>query len=255
MPTDYNHDAAIAYAKHRGADPAVLAALIAVTEPGSMVLEVGCGTATYLSAVARETGCACWGVEQAEEMRVAAADGAFTILAGDAEHLQFANETFDLVYSVDVIHHLGDPADYFREVARVLRPGGRVCTVTDSEDDIRGRRPLSEYFPDTIAVDLARYPSTAALNAAVEAAELVRDGMMSIKAPHLVRDIAPYRDRAYSCLHLIGEDAYREGVQRMEEDLERGPIEGVRPYRLYWASKPEAPPAEAPEASTTIPGR
>lgn len=239
MASDYNHAAAIAYAKHRNPDPAVLAALIAVTEPGSMVLEVGCGTANYLSAVARETGCACWGVEQSEEMRAHAADGAFTVLAGDAEHLQFANDTFDLVYSVDVIHHLGGPLDYFREVARVLRAGGRVCTVTDSEEDIRGRRPLSEYFPDTIAVDLARYPTTAELNEAVEAAGLTRDGMLSIKAPHLVRDIAPYRDRAYSCLHLISEQAHRDGVRRMEEDLALGPIEGVRPYTLYWASKPE----------------
>jgi SAM-dependent methyltransferase len=247
---DIDHDeAARAYTQHRGPDPAVLAALIAVTKPGSMVLEVGCATANYLSAVARETGCACWGVEQSEQMRTHAANGSFTILAGDAEHLQFANDTFDLVYSVDVIHHLGNRDEYFREVARVLRPGGRVCTVTDSEDDIRGRRPLSVYFPETVAIDVARYPSTRELDAAITAAGLTRDGLLSIAAPHLVRDIAPYRDRAYSCLHLIGEEAHREGLRRMEEDLALGPIEGVRPYTLYWASKPDV---AAKDAQTTV---
>jgi len=233
---DYEQ-AAIAYAKHRGPDPAVLAALIAVTQPGSSVLEVGCGTANYLSAVARETGCACWGTEPSETMRAHAVDRSVTVLKGGAERIAFPSETFDLVYSVDVIHHVSDRARYFAEVARVLRPGGRVCTVTDSEDDIRRRRPLATYFPDTVAVDLARYPSTAELDVAVGEANLMRDGSLSIQAPHLVRDIAPYRDRAYSCLHLISDEAHRAGVRRLEHDLALGPVEGLRPYTLYWASK------------------
>ena len=214
-------------------DPAVLAALIAVTKPGSAVLEVGCGTANYLSAVARETGCACWGTERSETMRAHTVDGGVTVIKGDADRIAFPSETFDLVYSVDVIHHVGDRTRYFREVARVLRPGGRVCTVTDSEDDIRRRRPLATYFPDTVAVDLARYPGTAELERAVDEAGLTRDGSLSIQAPHLVRDIAPYRDRAYSCLHLISEEAHREGVRRLEHDLALGPVEGLRPYTLY----------------------
>ena len=236
MDLDYEQ-AAIAYTKHRGPDPAVLRALIAVTKPGSSVLEVGCGTANYLSAVARETGCACWGTEPSETMRAHTVGGSVTVLKGGAERIAFPRASFDLVYSVDVIHHVNDRTRYFQEVARILRPGGRVCTVTDSEDDIRRRRPLAIYFPDTVAVDLARYPSMAELDIAVREAGLTRDGSLSIQAPHLVTDIAPYRDRAYSCLHLISDEAHREGVRRLEEDLALGPVEGLRPYTLYWASK------------------
>jgi hypothetical protein len=39
-----------------------------------------------------------------------------------------------------------------------LKPGGGVCTVTDSDEIIRNRIPLSVYFPETIEIELDRYP-------------------------------------------------------------------------------------------------
>lgn len=42
----------------------------------------------------------------------------------DAEQLDFADGTFDAVYSFGVLHHIPSPDRAFREIARVLRPGG-----------------------------------------------------------------------------------------------------------------------------------
>src|SRR3712207_7697189 len=42
--------------------------------------------------------------------------------SGRAEGLPVPDASFDLVYSVDVIHHVGDRPAAFREAARVLRP-------------------------------------------------------------------------------------------------------------------------------------
>jgi len=42
----------------------------------------------------------------------------------DAEQLHFTDDAFDLVYSWGVLHHSPDTPRAFREVRRVLRPGG-----------------------------------------------------------------------------------------------------------------------------------
>lgn len=52
-----------------------------------------------------------------------------TIQVGDAEHLPFADASFDLVYSWGVIHHSPDTPAAAREILRVLRPGGRFAVM------------------------------------------------------------------------------------------------------------------------------
>lgn len=42
----------------------------------------------------------------------------------DAEHLDFQDDAFDVVYSFGVLHHTASAERAFREVRRVLRPGG-----------------------------------------------------------------------------------------------------------------------------------
>lgn len=51
-------------------------------------------------------------------------------VAGDASALPFADASFDLVTANMVVEHLADPTVQFREVARVLRPGGRFLFHT-----------------------------------------------------------------------------------------------------------------------------
>ena len=48
------------------------------------------------------------------------------LLVTDAEHLPFRDASFDLVYSWGVVHHSPDTPAAVREIARVLRPGGRA---------------------------------------------------------------------------------------------------------------------------------
>jgi len=147
------------YAKYRGVVPVLLQRLISGSGSTSTshVLEIGCGTGNYLHAVTMTTGCRSAGVDPSDDMLEVARTRGLHVSPGHGEALPFADATFDFVYSVDVIHHVANREGCYREAARVLRPGGRLCTATDSEWTIRHRGVLSKYFPDTITVDLQRY--------------------------------------------------------------------------------------------------
>ena len=50
----------------------------------------------------------------------------YALQTADAESLPFEDDSFDLVYSWGVLHHTPDTTRAFREVFRVLKPGGVV---------------------------------------------------------------------------------------------------------------------------------
>lgn len=50
-------------------------------------------------------------------------------VCGDAHGLPFADETFDNVVGIDVLHHFARPVDVLAEAARLLKPGGRLVLV------------------------------------------------------------------------------------------------------------------------------
>jgi SAM-dependent methyltransferase len=158
---------------------------------------------------------------------------------GCAENLDFGDASFDLVFSVDVIHHLTDPARYFSEAFRVLVPGGRVCTVTDSEWVIRNRCPLAVYFPETVAPELERYPPIPTLRGLMQDAGFTGLAEELEEFPYLLYDAGPLRARVYSALQLITDRAWQRGLDRLERDLAQGPVRCVARYTLLWGHKNE----------------
>jgi hypothetical protein len=50
-------------------------------------------------------------------------------------------------------------------------------------------------------------------------------------------DIEAYRDKAYSPLHPISEDAFRQGIAHMERALATGAILCVASYLLLWGNR------------------
>ncbi len=236
---DYDHIAQ-AYAQHRGIHPGVLAALCAAATPASRVLEVGCGTGNYIAALQAEVGCPCWGVDPSAEMlsQARARGSAVHFVQGRGEQLDLDTGSFDLLFSVDVIHHVADHGAYHREAYRVLAPGGQACTVTDSEWIIRHRQPLSTYFPETVPHELARYPRIDVLRTRMAAAGFDRLDERTVEHTYLLHDAEPYRARTFSALHLISEEAFQRGLARMERDLARGPIVCTPRYALLWGMKP-----------------
>jgi len=237
---DYNR-LAENYSKYRQVHPAVFESLAdhAAVGPESRVLEVGCGTGNYIIALQRQTGCRAWGIDPSDKMLEVARSRSKDVrfLSGRAEDIGLEGVEFDLVFTVDVIHHVIGRREYFRNVLEQLSDGGRICTVTDDREIILGRKPLTSYFPETVPFELERYPKDG------EVQGIMRDvGFREITEKRVffekdVTDISLWKNKASSTLNLIPEEAFQRGIARMEEDLEKRPIKWVSPYLLIWGKK------------------
>ncbi len=51
---------------------------------------------------------------------------------GDAQSLEFPDQSFDWVISCECMEHVPDPAKMAAEIFRVLKPGGRFCLTTEN---------------------------------------------------------------------------------------------------------------------------
>ncbi len=102
---------------------------------GHDVLELGCGLGDLLADMT-EAGYACLAVEQSPQMVAATRETLRRrklgekawVIQGSAQHLPFSNASFDTVVSTFPSEYIYDP-DTVAEVARVLRPGGRLIVV------------------------------------------------------------------------------------------------------------------------------
>lgn len=237
---DYN-ELASSYAKHRQVHPEVLKTLLSVSgiNHSSRVLEVGCGTGNYINALEQAVGSACWALEPSAQMLAKARQpsSAISFQLGSAEQLPYPAHFFDLLFSIDVIHHLANHASYFEEAYRVLRAGGLVCIVTDSAEIIRQREPLATYFPETIEVDLKRYSPISKLKALMSEVGFQEIHEIEVEFAYRLPNIQIYRDKAFSCLHLISEQAFEEGMAQLEQDLLTAPIRSVSRYLLLWGTR------------------
>ena len=206
-----------------------------ISSSESRVLEVGCGTGLYLRALVEATGCKGWGIDPAREMiRYAVASDDMHFINAMAEELPFETNFFDLVFSVNVIHHVRNTRDYFLEALRVLKTDGLICTATDSEKMIKNRKPLAQYWPGTIDAELGRYPSIESLRQ-----QMTDTGFVDLEehATHWtfeVSDATPYREKVFSCLHLISEEEFVEGLQHLEKALKAGPVIGLSEHICLW---------------------
>jgi ubiquinone/menaquinone biosynthesis C-methylase UbiE len=111
--------------------------------PGSALLDVACGRGAVLRAAAGVAG-SLTGIDVSPrmieltgaELRSAGLDG-LDLRVMDAEHLDFPDDSFDVLTAAFVLFFLPDPERAAAEFHRVLRPGGRVAVSTWAEEDER----------------------------------------------------------------------------------------------------------------------
>jgi SAM-dependent methyltransferase len=130
---------------------------------GIHALELGCGAAQFGIRVARR-GASVVGIDfsakqlEAARPHIVETGVRFPLVRGDAEELPFADQSFDLVFSDHGAIGFTDPSITVPEVARVLRPGGRLVCSTATPfiwvtwpmvDGPPGRELVRSYYDST----------------------------------------------------------------------------------------------------------
>jgi ubiquinone/menaquinone biosynthesis C-methylase UbiE len=164
---DYDERQHLVYARARVLSAATLASWMRVFAGHApagrplRVLDLGSGTGRFTPALAGTFGGPVFGVEPSDRMRAVAEESAghpaVSYLAGSAEAIPLPGASCDLVLVYLVLHHVADHAAAAAEIARVLRPGGRVL-IRSAFADRMPDLPWYRYFPGARVVDEQVFP-------------------------------------------------------------------------------------------------
>jgi SAM-dependent methyltransferase/uncharacterized protein YbaR (Trm112 family) len=92
---------------------------------GLRVLDAGCGMGRWLH-FARRAGADVVGMDVSPAIDVAAQREGADFVQSDLRYPPFPPASFDMVYSLGVVHHLEDPMEGLRALAGLVRPGGEL---------------------------------------------------------------------------------------------------------------------------------
>jgi SAM-dependent methyltransferase len=201
---------------------------------GARLLDIGCGLGGKTVWYAEAGADAVFGVDVerrharaslrfARERGVA---GRVRILVGDALRLPFPPAAFSVVTANDALEHFADPAGALRELARVLRPGGRLYLYFTPY-----RSPLGSHLYDHIRIPwcqllLPRRLLYALLAREVRDAERARGGAdAERRAEEISREIVRYFE---SCVNGITIRRFQE-ILAGESALRRRDVHYVVP--------------------------
>jgi SAM-dependent methyltransferase len=138
-----------------------------------------------------------------------------------SDHLPLANDQFDTAVASWVLEHLPDPAADFREIGRVLRPGGRFLFITPNKRHplIGLNRGLAKFrfaqerlvsgFYGRAAADT--FPAYYRANTAVDLQRLTAQAGLTLTSLHIVADPT----------YLLFHPALFRPLRRWEEWLEK----------------------------------
>ena len=118
---------------------------------GKRVLDAGCGIGRH-AYYAAQYGAQVWAVDISDAVEVAARNTAGTgahVIQADLNHLPFREESFDLVYSMGVLHHLPEPETAFRYLLRFVKPGGEFRMFLYWAPE---RQPLKQFLLKAVSI-------------------------------------------------------------------------------------------------------
>jgi ArsR family transcriptional regulator len=150
-------------------DRATVQALLALLPETWTVADIGCGTGNAAEVLAPLVSRVV-AIDQSEAMLAAAKKRLKGIenvefIRGDVEKLPLKDASVNAAVCVLVLHHIADPANACREMARVLKPGG-VCLIVDmvEHDRVQYKHAMGHRWLGFSIPELVRLLGTAGLS-------------------------------------------------------------------------------------------
>ncbi len=201
------------------------------------VVDLGSGVGRLTPGLAETFGGPVYGVEPADAMRAAAEANAthpaVRYLKGEAAHIPLPNRSADAVLMFLSLHHVPDRIAGAREIARVLKPGGRVLIRTALSDRLR-EIWWHQFFDRAREIELAMFPTLPEVTDAFAAAGLsllALDPVTEIYAANETEAAEKLKLRAISVFEHMSEAELEDGFARLDAWLAAGNA-GSDPLRV-----------------------
>jgi ubiquinone/menaquinone biosynthesis C-methylase UbiE len=174
-------------------------------------LEVGCGTGELAERMSRESGAEVVALDRSPAMVEQTAARGVLAMLGHVQQLPFPSASFDCAVAAWMLYHVADLHRGLAELARVLRPSGRLVAVTNSSHGLselyelcgmprrattfsreNGREALERHFRQVRQTDLrtrAIFPDRAA---AVRYLETLERGDAAVALPQFDGPLAAH---------------------------------------------------------------
>jgi SAM-dependent methyltransferase len=131
------------YAGAEGPDAREVAFQAVAEVAPRLVLEVGGGEGELAERIVTELGAELRFVDQSGRMVELARSRGLCAEVGDVQQLPFDDESFDCAVAAWMLYHAADVELAVAELARVLRPGGRLVAVTNAAGHLAELRELA----------------------------------------------------------------------------------------------------------------
>lgn len=242
MPAKYD-EIGINYNLTRKADPYLLGRFLDLlqVDPQKQYLDIGCGTGNYTIAL-HHKGAQFIGVDPSIEMLDKAKLKCPDIkwIEGSAEYLELTDHAVDSIMASLTIHHWTDLGNGFKELFRILKPGGRFILFTSTPIQMEGYW-LNHYFPKMLKDSISQMPSLKLVEA-----QLTQSGFENVQTEKYfiqpdLQDLFLYAGKHDPSLYfkprvrrgissfsaLANQEEVEQGLSILSKDIQSGKIKQI----------------------------